>query len=402
MKFNPPIIYVTRDLERAIGMSPDTTGYFIIANNTPFGKTLSAKNSNILLVDDNKILSTAKLLLRDEVIKYIDEHGGRVVQFKPSAQSERIIENHKWLSLNPQVSLANKVEEKISQIAWLHDLAEFLPKFTVKYGRELNDEDIGRIAQFNHAHSGEGTLLLDQEKINFIRTTYANRLVKVSEFISGATYTNNNIVTKDKIYHGSINYQITGLPPFTDNPYTTIGNDWSLPNHTLSINAKLEFMVLAREIGHKLQQDGWRGIYGLDIMISDDEKIYLIEINARQTASTTYESYLQRRDKTKINTFAMHLLSLNDQEITEELAEVKEGAQIILRNQENVIFDKIDDCVLKLKKLNLNVIKYNNHKSGSELLRIQSETGLMKNTKELNDLGHNIYNIIKKHLSNRL
>ena len=31
-------------------------------------------------------------------------------------------------------------------------------------------------------------------------------------------FTNNNVVTRDTILVGNINYQITGLPPFTDQP----------------------------------------------------------------------------------------------------------------------------------------------------------------------------------------
>ena len=65
-----PIIYVTRDIERALGLALsnveglplDTPGYFIISNFTPFAKRVARGRKNVVLVKEEKMLDTYELL----------------------------------------------------------------------------------------------------------------------------------------------------------------------------------------------------------------------------------------------------------------------------------------------------------------------------------------------------
>ncbi|MDO8509669.1 MAG: hypothetical protein Q7S24_00830, partial [bacterium] len=65
------IIYITRDLERALGLPLNTKGYFIISNFSAFAKQLVGDKKNVLLVKSERVLDTRELLENDRVIKFI-------------------------------------------------------------------------------------------------------------------------------------------------------------------------------------------------------------------------------------------------------------------------------------------------------------------------------------------
>ncbi|MBU2542255.1 hypothetical protein KJ785_01695, partial [Patescibacteria group bacterium] len=237
-----PIVYVTRDIERALGLE-NTTNYYIISN---FNESFKGVDSdNILLIKEKKQLDTWELLKHEKVKKFLrsvpsplqGEGQGEVniVVFKPTKQIERICAENNWNLLNPLAELSNKIEEKISQLDWLGDLKKYLPDYSVKKCKDI--EFIGNkfILQFNRSHTGSGTFLIESaEQLDEIKNKFPDREARLAKYIEGPLFTNNNIVTKNKTLIGNINYQITGLKPFTDLPFATIGNDWGFPHKYLN------------------------------------------------------------------------------------------------------------------------------------------------------------------------
>ena len=67
-----PIIYITRDIERALGLDLNTPGYFIISNSTPFGNSIAKGKKNVLLIKEKKQLDTRELLQHPKVKKMIN------------------------------------------------------------------------------------------------------------------------------------------------------------------------------------------------------------------------------------------------------------------------------------------------------------------------------------------
>ena len=57
-----PIVYITRDIERALGLELDIPGYYIISNNTEFAKSVAKDRTNILLIEEEKLLDTWQLM----------------------------------------------------------------------------------------------------------------------------------------------------------------------------------------------------------------------------------------------------------------------------------------------------------------------------------------------------
>ncbi|MEK7681066.1 MAG: NUDIX domain-containing protein [Patescibacteria group bacterium] len=382
------LFYVTRDLERA-AESLDIKNYHIITNRTPFAQKLAKEHTNIYLIpnkNSDEQLDTAALLEHKKT-KSIIQKNDCVLVFKNTTRIEEACQTNGWAPLNPSAALANTVEEKISQVTWLGELEKLLPEHKIDICQNLHWRWKKFILQFNHSHTGTGTVFIDSKKtLEEIKKKFPLRDARVSEFIEGPIFTNNNLVWGNKILFGNINYQITGLSPFTDNKFATIGNDWALPHKLLTKKQAKDYKNMAEAVGRKLLTQGWKGLFGIDAVLDQKTgKFYLIEINARQPASTTYESTLQSRFKKTANeatTFEAHLASLlginpNGYKLTI----IFDGAQILQRVTTKIA--EIKDLKIKTTT-QFNIIKYQNSKIGSDLARIQSEKGIMEKHRTFN------------------
>lgn len=402
------IVYVTRDIERALGLPQDTPGYFIISNLTPFGKTVAEANDLVLLISGDRMLDTHELLSDSGVANKINSHMPiSILVFKNTGQIEKICARQGWKLLNPAAELAARIEEKISQVVWLGDLKKFLPPHRIDLCKNIAWTNQPFILQFNRAHTGSGTFYIESERqLAALRKKFPDRPARITDYITGTMLTNNNIVTKEKILIGNLSAQLTGLAPFTDNPFATVGNDWNLPNMMIPAKQKKAYSAMAKAVGEKLRADGWRGLFGIDAMIEKRTgKLYLIEVNARQPASTTYESALQERKKCLmprkklLTAFEAHLFSLLEVEASGySLAPIADGAQIIVRNplkKSEYPTKKINEWKDALEREGFHCISYENSTPGADRLRIQSETGIMDTWSTFNKHGKRIIECLK-------
>lgn len=320
-----PLIYVTRDIERALGLDLDTANYYIITNATPFAKTLAHGRTNIVLIKHDEILSTRELLAHESTTSFINTLDDvQVVVFKSSPRIEQACQTLGATPLNPPTSLTSNIENKIEQIDWLGELATFLPDHTVT---TLGDAALEKttIAQFNRGHTGSSTFLIDSEHtFESLQDKFPNRPVRLMDYIDGPTYTRNMIIG-DHVLLAPISYQITGTEPFTDQPFATVGNDW-ITAAALSDSIRTGIDEISVKVGEKLQASGFIGACGLDVIVDEKGRVYLIEINARQPASVTTESSLQHEH----TTFEAHIAALTKQSLSSSLDNVS-GAQIIAR-----------------------------------------------------------------------
>jgi predicted ATP-grasp superfamily ATP-dependent carboligase len=383
------LFYVCRDLERAVGDCLKIKNYRIITNENEFSRTLAKQHSNIILISYKNQLDTSQLLQHPKTKRLIKKTDF-VLVFKNNQMIENICKERGWKLLNPNSKLAEKVENKISQIAWLEKLEKYLPAHRLDLCENIEWRGEPFIVQFNHSHTGSGTFLIDSKKhLDDLQQKFPKRQVRIMEYIKGHVFTNNNIVWEGKTLIGNISYQITGLSPFTDSKFATIGNDWALPTQLLNIGQIKQYKKIVTDLGEKLGAQGWKGLFGVDIIV--DEKtgqLYLLEINSRQPASTTFESQLEKKEvgikKLGITTFEAHLASLLDLPYKAyELIPINNGAQIIQR-----VTQKISTAHINLQHTSiLSIIKYANSAPDSDLVRIQSSEGIMAKENSLNKLG---------------
>jgi D-alanine-D-alanine ligase-like ATP-grasp enzyme len=178
----------------------------------------------------------------------------------------------------------------------------------------------------------------------------------------------------------------------------------------LDENRLARFNEIACEVGEELQKKGWRGLFGIDCIYDiERDNLHLIEVNARQPASTTYESQLQENIrelapdhfKNCATIFEAHIAALRDTKTSDKsagLIEINDGAQIILRiptiAELRKTNEEIAEISAELRVQKYIVIEYLNTKSGSDLLRIQSDRGIMESQNKFNARGKEILEIV--------
>jgi hypothetical protein len=395
------IIYVTRDIERALGAEPDEN-FIILSNDTKYGRLIKNKFPDfvhLIKSETNELLGTTELIAHPQS-RAILEPNSSILVFKNTQRVESEISSKGLIAINPKSALSERVENKLSQIRWLGELAKYLPPHTIKLAKLINWKNMPFIIQWAHGHTGDGTILIkDRENLDAIQAKFPERMARLTNFIEGPSFTVNAVVSKDKILMANISYQITGLQPFTDNEFSTIGNDWAYAKKFLNENDLNQIRTIVRDVGSQLQRDGWKGLFGLDfIMDKNSRKIYLIEINARQPASTTFESQLEilQRDKgTKgITTFEAHIRALLDLPIDQDIIAIDNGAQIVQRITKHIqgVFDEI---TTKLEQKGFEALIYENTDPNLDLVRIQTDESLIQSHNTLNKKGQEIVEIIK-------
>ena len=398
------VIYVTREIERALGMAPQSN-YRIVSNRTPYGEIIQKQYPEFVTLIDapaTKLLGTTDLLSHETTRTLLKKFSTPVILvFKNTMRVESAARTLNSRLLNPPAMLSERVENKLSFMRWLGPLAaKYLPPHTAKVTKLISWRNEPFVIQWAHGHTGDGTILINnQDDLRAIQDRFPERMARLSTYISGPSFTVNAIVTPERILIGNVSYQITGLAPFTDNMFSTIGNDWALAHRFLSNDDLQSISTIVTEIGRKLQSEGWKGLFGVDVIRDDVHKrFYLIEVNARQPASTTYESVLQTQAREKgargLTTFEAHLRALRGLPIDQELIEISDGAQIVQRVTKNVqsIFE---DACKNLPQSGYDVIVYQNSAPNSDLIRIQSPSGIIENHGMLNVRGREIAETIK-------
>lgn len=403
LKLQKPLIYVTRDIERALGMKPEGL-YFIISNDTAYGREVQRQNPEhvFLIADPRGQLDTFDLLTLPEVAHHINSRDADIVVFQNTSRIERLARENKWNLINPPASLAQTVEEKISQITWLTEDTNLLPPHSVVTVKDVRFTGQKIVLQFNHSHTGQGTYIItSQSEIDVLAQKFPHRECRIVDFIEGPVFTVNVVVGSFGIIVGNPSYQITGMQPFTDLPFSTIGNDWTLPQTQKFRGVSKDTTCIARTIGKRMQCAGWRGMFGIDVIYDTvQKKTHLLEINARQPASAVYESILQKKYskrnvltlfKEPLSLFEIHIAALLGLKYSAQTPHIQNGSQIVKR----VTAKTYSSDEVRMNSRPITLISYSNTEHNKELLRIQLTTGIMKDHAVLNEEGSFIASCIQ-------
>ncbi len=374
--------------------------YFVITNDTPYGHEVSKRApGNVVLVPagTSGVLDTFDLLSLPQVQEFIRAHDADVLVFQNTSRIERLATTMGWNLINPSAELAKTVEEKISQTKWLGDEArKLLPPFKILAVKNVPFTGKKFVLQFNHAHTGQGTFIITSDaQLADLRDKFPDRECRVSDFIDGPVFTANVVVGNNKkILVGNPSYQITGLQPFTDLPFSTVGNDWALPQQTQFAQLRADISAIAEKIGFLMAKDGWKGLFGIDVIFNEAVgRTYLLEINARQPASTTFESEQQMVADSQTSLaptiFEAHVAALLGMKINPFVS--ISGAQIVKRVTNTAA--TVDAAALRTA--GFTVIAYENAQHNKESFRIQSSTGIMNSHNVLNERGQSISSCIR-------
>lgn len=143
------------------------------------------------------------------------------------------------------------------------------------------------------------------------QTSFSGSVV-VSEFIDGQPYSVQVCVTKYGIFTGGLQRQLIDSS-YLCNPNLPGATRWcggELGGDASDI-LKHRTQEIATVVGSELASHGYRGIFGIDLLINSNNDVYAIEINARLTGYTHILSDMQFA-KGKIPFSLLHTLELGN------------------------------------------------------------------------------------------
>ncbi len=255
------------------------------------GKNISYSGSCRYRINHNVFSKAQEEFVENEMLKKIGEDSDvRFMSYDPNLAydcDERIVQ--RTLCLNDK-KLMDILNHKISFRNWAKDVCRVYYS-ELLYGRECTYFKLQEkyktyssfVIQANYATGGEGTYILTSENADKIEP----KLIKDEQYlVSGYEYYNipvniHAIVYEKDILIFPVSIQIMQIQ---GNKLLYQGSDYSEAMR-IDKNASEEFKHYMKNICVKLQEEGFRGVTGVDGMIIDG-KAYILEMNNRFQGST--------------------------------------------------------------------------------------------------------------------
>lgn len=307
------LFYITNDPERGIGLEGLLQNYYIVAlDDSDIYTNIHFQHGNIFSLENKEgdlnaiFRSSAKLLDEPTVKEYIEnnsEEKGKKLKryfqtFKISSAFEQRAKAYNAEILNTSSELNQKFENKISQYTELSKNGANFPKTIISKLEDIDykklKKELGNkfVVQFNRGHTGTGTKVINQkEEYKNLQKIFPERTARITEYVRGLPYTINACVGKMGVFAGGLNYQITGVPELAPSQGATVGNDFSF-RQGIDKEIQKKIYKQVQLIGKTMKAHGYIGLFGLDLIVQSD-KVFVIEVNARQPASVPMYTKLQ-------------------------------------------------------------------------------------------------------------
>lgn len=252
--------------------------------------------------------TNAKEILSLPVVQeYIESFGSPwILVYKSTPGIEKICKRFDWRIIGTPSHIRDKFENK-------KEFRECLVKAQVKpiEGEVLKVEEIDnrlyqslktkyaatkfvfQIAEMTEG-GGTGTSFIgsDSDFLNFIEKLKEKWLVRkkkiefvtVTKFIEGTPSSIFACVTKYGILVGRVQTQLQDIPEVritNEGSGLFCGHDWSYRN--FSENIQNQAKEIARKLGELLLKEGFKGVFGVDLIVDGQERVYPIECNPRLT-----------------------------------------------------------------------------------------------------------------------
>ena len=201
-----------------------------------------------------------------------------------------------------------------------------MPKYEIKYMNELDKAAAYRdlkdlfgsfVLQDEESSGSKGTYVIHNQDdyvdaIRALKKFSRGRTIVVSEYVKGEVSSVQVCVTKYGVFSGGIQRQLV------DSPYLCnlklegatkwcggeVGTDYpDIVQH--------QAREMATVVGSELASHGYKGIFGIDLIVTPDNEVYAIEINARLTGYSHIISNLQLIEG-KIPFMLLHTLELGN------------------------------------------------------------------------------------------
>lgn len=199
-----------------------------------------------------------------------------------------------------------------------------MPEYEIRYMNELD-----RAASYKDLAERYGSFMLQDEESSGSKGTYAirnhddyvdaikslkkfsrGRTIVVSKFVHGTNASIQVCITKYGIFSGGIQNQLIDSKELC-NPKLAGASKWCGGEVGTEYPDIVQHQAreMASVVGSELASHGYKGVFGIDLIITPDNEAYAIEINARLTGYSHVISDMQLRFG-KVPFMLLHMLEL--------------------------------------------------------------------------------------------
>jgi len=329
-------------VDDSLGISPPSLEYFTTINSKEY---------------DHEI-NSGQLLSNPKVVKFIENTAKTqnklpaIVSFKPSAKIDFICKKNHWLNVGNSHRLTRLVEDKLKFPLICKSLKiPILPFVIDKFNKLSHQKALKQfgsqiIIQTHFGWAGKSTYRGDTFG-NLKTTIPLNTPVKFSPYI-GNSYTllNNCCLTNRGLIQSPPAIQFTGIKELTKNPFSTVGRQWPSMAPEKIIKQVSE---ITKTFSKYLQKHNYKGFFGLDFLVADNNQVYILECNPRLTASFAFYTKIELKAKLE-PLFFFHLaeFTLNNYplDLKKEQSRITNrqiiGTQLTKRDDKNKISGKLE------------------------------------------------------------
>jgi len=221
--------------------------------------------------------------------------------------------------------------------------------------------------------------------------------VNVCERVEGAAASITGCATKYGVVTGILQTQIIDQPELAalhGRSGVWLGHDW---NVRFSEKAQMSAEKLCQQWGEWIYKGGYKGIFGLDVVVTDKDEVAVIECNARYTGAFPVYTMMQLDNK-EMPIDVWHLLEWTRVDYEMDLKKVqkvarqsKSGAHVIMHNLERKTVTatktvkpgvyRIEPCIRRVKSVKgskgLNDIHHSEIGKSFELVWLREGFSLM-------------------------
>lgn len=202
-----------------------------------------------------------------------------------------------------------------------------MPKYVIRHVAELDkaaayhglreEFDGDFVMQDEESSGSKGTHIIKNhdnyvEAVKAFKKNSSGRSIVISQYIDGEAFSTQVCITKYGIFSGGVQKQLVDSN-FLCNTKISGATRWCGGE----IGGKYSDIVqhqaheMATIVGSELASHGYKGIFGIDLIITPDNEVYAIEINARQTGWSFLISDLHYKQG-KIPFMLLHALELGN------------------------------------------------------------------------------------------
>ena len=239
---------------------------------------------------------------------------------------------------------------------------------------------------------GSGTLFVNEpqglsefgERVMEIRKSLVGKkkkieTVNVAPFITGISASITCCATKYGVLTGPIQTQIIDIDEvgtvLSGRSGNFAGHDWSFRHYSQDI--RNQAIKIAERFGEYIYQEGYKGIFGLDLIIDKNGHVWPVECNPRYTDAFPLVSMLQI-EKGLIPFDILHCLEHLESDYRIDINKMNKYSEQIYEASQILIHSKIDGASVALGSLSAGIYKMRKNKleylrSGIMLTDLTSE-----------------------------